>query len=91
MGDRGRLTGRCPAADATNAAAAGKGGDLAKKMLLPALYRLTERGLLKVPVVGVAYSDFDDEALRAHARQSVTDAGHMSPTAAGYFEVIEME
>jgi len=51
-------------------------GDLAKKMLLPALYRLTERGMLKVPVVGVAYSDFDDEALRANARQSVVDAGY---------------
>jgi glucose-6-phosphate 1-dehydrogenase len=51
-------------------------GDLAKKMLLPALYRLTERGMLKVPVVGVAYSDFDDEALRAHARQSVIEAGY---------------
>ena len=51
-------------------------GDLAKKLLLPALYRLTERDLLKVPVVGVAYSDFDDDALRAHARQSVIDAGY---------------
>jgi glucose-6-phosphate 1-dehydrogenase len=51
-------------------------GDLAKKMLLPALYKLTERGLLTVPVVGVAYSDFDDEALRAYARQSVIDAGY---------------
>ena len=50
-------------------------GDLAKKMLLPALYRLTERDMLKVPVVGVAYSDFEDEALRAHARQAVIDAG----------------
>ena len=51
-------------------------GDLAKKMLLPALYKLTERGMLTAPVVGVAYSDFDDEALRAHARQSVIDAGY---------------
>jgi glucose-6-phosphate 1-dehydrogenase len=51
-------------------------GDLAKKMLLPALYQLTARGLLKVPVVGVAYSDFDDEALREHARESVIAAGH---------------
>ena len=51
-------------------------GDLAKKMLLPALYKLTERGLLTVPVVGVAYSDFDDAALREHARQSVLDAGY---------------
>ncbi|GAA2024431.1 glucose-6-phosphate dehydrogenase [Catenulispora yoronensis] len=51
-------------------------GDLAKKMLLPALYKLTERGLLKVPVVGVAASDWDDEALRKHARESVAEAGY---------------
>ena len=51
-------------------------GDLAKKMLLPALYKLTERELLKVPVVGVAASDFDDMALRAHARRAVMDAGY---------------
>ena len=51
-------------------------GDLAKKMLLPALYKLTERGELKVPVIGVAASDRDDEALRKHARQSVLDAGY---------------
>jgi glucose-6-phosphate 1-dehydrogenase len=51
-------------------------GDLAKKMLLPALYKLTERELLKVPVVGVAVSDWDDEKLREHARQSVIDAGY---------------
>jgi glucose-6-phosphate 1-dehydrogenase len=51
-------------------------GDLAYKMLLPALYKLTERGMLTVPVVGVAYADFDDAALRAHARQSLIDAGY---------------
>ncbi|NUR28794.1 MAG: glucose-6-phosphate dehydrogenase, partial [Catenulispora sp.] len=51
-------------------------GDLAKKMLLPALYKLTERGELKVPVIGVAASDWDDETLRKHARQSVLDAGY---------------
>lgn len=51
-------------------------GDLAKKMLLPALYKLTERSLLKVPVVGVAASDWDDAKLREHARQAVVDAGY---------------
>jgi len=49
-------------------------GDLAKKMLLPALYRLTERDLLGVPVVGVAASDWDDAALRDHARASISAA-----------------
>ncbi|NUR60865.1 MAG: glucose-6-phosphate dehydrogenase [Catenulispora sp.] len=51
-------------------------GDLAKKMLLPALYKLAERDLLKVPVVGVAASDWDDDSLREHARQWIIDAGH---------------
>ncbi|MBO2448223.1 glucose-6-phosphate dehydrogenase [Actinomadura barringtoniae] len=48
-------------------------GDLAKKMLLPALYRLTARGELNVPVIGVAKSDWDDEALRSHAREAIAD------------------
>lgn len=49
-------------------------GDLARKMLLPALYHLTARGDLTVPVVGVASTGWDDAALRAHARQAVTEA-----------------
>jgi len=49
-------------------------GDLAKKKILPALYRLTERGELTVPVVGVALTDWDDDALRAH----VADCVHAS-------------
>ena len=51
-------------------------GDLAKKMLLPALYKLTERDMLKVPVIGVAASDWDAAKLREHARQSVVEAGY---------------
>lgn len=53
----------------------GISGDLAKKMLLPALYRLTESGRLTVPVIGVAATDWDDDALRAHAREAITAAG----------------
>ncbi|MGW3558761.1 glucose-6-phosphate dehydrogenase [Streptomyces sp. NPDC000963] len=49
-------------------------GDLAKKMLLPALYRLTEDDRLTVPVIGVAAGDWDDEALRRHAREAVAAA-----------------
>jgi glucose-6-phosphate 1-dehydrogenase len=41
-------------------------GDLARKKIIPALYRLTGRGELAVPVIGVALTDFDDERLRAH-------------------------
>ncbi|MDT0614328.1 glucose-6-phosphate dehydrogenase [Streptomyces lancefieldiae] len=50
-------------------------GDLARKMLLPALYRLTESGKLTVPVIGVAAGDWDDDALRGHAREAVVAAG----------------
>ncbi|MFJ8750032.1 glucose-6-phosphate dehydrogenase [Streptomyces sp. NPDC102441] len=53
----------------------GISGDLAKKMLLPALYRLTESGRLGVPVIGVAAVDWDDDALRGHAREAVAAAG----------------
>ncbi|MFD0037169.1 glucose-6-phosphate dehydrogenase [Streptomyces anulatus] len=53
----------------------GISGDLAKKMLLPALYRLTDSGKLTVPVIGVAATDWDDDALRRHAREAVAAAG----------------
>ena len=46
-------------------------GDLAHKKILPALYRLTERGELTVPVVGVALTDWDTAALRKHAAEAV--------------------
>jgi glucose-6-phosphate 1-dehydrogenase len=54
-------------------------GDLAYKKLFPALQRLTEGGVLRdTPVVGVARSDWDDEALRRRAREGVEAAveGH---------------
>ncbi|MYR83338.1 glucose-6-phosphate dehydrogenase [Streptomyces filamentosus] len=53
----------------------GISGDLAKKMLLPALYRLTESGKLTVPVIGVAATDWDDDSLRRHAREAVAAEG----------------
>jgi glucose-6-phosphate 1-dehydrogenase len=46
-------------------------GDLARKMILPALYRLTARGLLDVPVIGVARSGWDRDRLRERVRESV--------------------
>ena len=49
-------------------------GDLAKKMTFDALYALERRGTLDVPVIGVAINDWDDEALRKHARESVEAA-----------------
>ncbi len=50
----------------------GISGDLAKKMTFRALYRLEATGKLKTPIVGVAIDEWDDEKLRAHAREAVT-------------------
>jgi glucose-6-phosphate 1-dehydrogenase len=49
-------------------------GDLAKKMIIPALYGLTARGVLDMPVIGVAHGDVDITALRKHAHDSVAMA-----------------
>jgi glucose-6-phosphate 1-dehydrogenase len=51
----------------------GISGDLAKKMTFRALYRLEARGKLDCPIVGVAIDDWDDEKLRAHAREAIGD------------------
>ncbi|MFI6503282.1 glucose-6-phosphate dehydrogenase [Nonomuraea typhae] len=45
-------------------------GDLAYKMLLPALYRLTADGVLDLPIVGVAKTDLDLAGLRERARRA---------------------
>jgi glucose-6-phosphate 1-dehydrogenase len=52
----------------------GATGDLAHKMLWPALYRLDERGELTVPVVGVARTDQDTDQLRSWVAESVRAA-----------------
>jgi glucose-6-phosphate 1-dehydrogenase len=52
----------------------GIAGDLAKKMIIPALYRLTARGALDVPVIGVDRGDLDPAGLRRHVRESVEAA-----------------
>jgi len=49
----------------------GISGDLARKMTFRALYRLEAAGELSCPIVGVAIDDWDDEKLRAHAREAI--------------------
>ncbi|MFC4913501.1 glucose-6-phosphate dehydrogenase [Actinomadura gamaensis] len=49
-------------------------GDLARKSLLPALYRLAERGRLRLPVIGVTRRSWTDDDLRDHARAAIGDA-----------------
>jgi glucose-6-phosphate 1-dehydrogenase len=46
-------------------------GDLARKMIFPALYGLTARGELTVPVVGVARTDENLDELRKNVASSV--------------------
>jgi glucose-6-phosphate 1-dehydrogenase len=49
-------------------------GDLAHKMIFPALYALVKRGALNVPVVGVASPKWSLEQLRNHAKDSMKDS-----------------
>ncbi|MEV0347627.1 glucose-6-phosphate dehydrogenase [Nonomuraea sp. NPDC050680] len=64
--------------EATKAAGAlvlfGITGDLARKMVLPALYQLTAKGELDLPIIGVAKTDLDLDGLREHARAACGDA-----------------
>jgi glucose-6-phosphate 1-dehydrogenase len=50
-------------------------GDLARKMTFRSLYRLERRGLLDVPVIGVAVDDMTDDQLRQRARESIDQTG----------------
>jgi len=50
-------------------------GDLAHKMIFPALYAMVKSGALKVPVIGVASSKWSLAQLRKHAKDSIKQAG----------------
>jgi glucose-6-phosphate 1-dehydrogenase len=50
-------------------------GDLARKMIFPALYAMSKRGVLDVPVVGVAASKWSLAQLRRRATESVRNSG----------------
>jgi glucose-6-phosphate 1-dehydrogenase len=52
----------------------GASGDLARKQIFPALYAMAKRGVLNVPVIGVAYSNWNLEHLQARLRDSVAQA-----------------
>ncbi len=52
----------------------GATGDLARKQIYPALYAMTKRGVLNVPVIGVAHSNWTLEQLHARVRDSVAQA-----------------
>jgi glucose-6-phosphate 1-dehydrogenase len=62
-------------ADADALVVFGITGDLAKKMTFRSLYRLEKRGLLNVPVIGVAADKLTTEQLRDRAREAIQDTG----------------
>ena len=50
-------------------------GDLAHKMIFPALYAMVKSGALKVPVIGVAFPKWSLERLQRRAIDSIKRAG----------------
>ncbi len=59
----------------------GATGDLAYKMIFPALQAMVKRGRLDVPIIGVAKPDWNAEKFRARVRESVTERGGLDPAA----------
>jgi glucose-6-phosphate 1-dehydrogenase len=53
----------------------GATGDLAHKMIFPALYRMAKRDVLGFPVIGVASSPWNTEQLGARARDGIEQFG----------------
>ncbi|MGB7851506.1 MAG: glucose-6-phosphate dehydrogenase, partial [Candidatus Sulfotelmatobacter sp.] len=50
-------------------------GDLAHKMIFPALYAMAKRGTLKVPVIGVAFPKWSLERLHKRVTDSIRRSG----------------
>jgi len=50
-------------------------GDLAHKMIFPALYAMVKRGTLTVPVIGVAFPNWSLERLHKRATDSIEQSG----------------
>ena len=57
-------------------------GDLAHKMIFPALYAMVKRGTLNVPVIGVASSPWSTDRLHKQAIDSIKQAGKIDDPAA---------
>src|ERR1700677_2188454 len=52
-------------------------GDLAHKMIFPALYAMVKRGDLKVPVIGVALPNWSLDRLHRRVTDSIKRSGGM--------------
>jgi len=57
----------------------GATGDLAYKMIYPALQAMIKRGRLDVPIIGMARPSWSLDKLRARARASVSEHGGLDP------------
>lgn len=55
----------------------GATGDLARRMIFPSLYAMARRGLLDVPVIGVASSKLNMAQLRKHVADSIRQSGKL--------------
>jgi glucose-6-phosphate 1-dehydrogenase len=77
-----RIVGANGARDSDALVVFGVTGDLAHKMIFPALYALTRKGALKVPVIGVASSKLSLAQLRSSAGDSIRAGGRVSDRAA---------
>jgi glucose-6-phosphate 1-dehydrogenase len=70
-----RKSGLAQVSDAADALVVfGLTGDLARRMTFPALYRLTEQGLLTCTVIGVGRRPLREDELAEHAREAVRAA-----------------
>jgi glucose-6-phosphate 1-dehydrogenase len=78
MADSERIFGADAAVRSDALVLFGVTGDLAHKMIFPALYALTKRGALKVPVIGVASSKWNLAQLRSRATDSIRAGGRVS-------------
>jgi glucose-6-phosphate 1-dehydrogenase len=50
-------------------------GDLAHKMIFPALYAMAKRGALNVPVIGVALPKWSAKRLHERVQDSIKQSG----------------
>jgi glucose-6-phosphate 1-dehydrogenase len=59
----------------------GASGDLAYKMIFPALQAMIRRGHFDAPVIGVAKADWNLEHLKVRAKDSLEKHGTLDPAA----------
>ncbi|HZA87220.1 MAG TPA: glucose-6-phosphate dehydrogenase, partial [Acidimicrobiales bacterium] len=59
----------------------GATGDLAHKKIFPAVYEMERAGHCGIPVIGVASREWDDDALRDHARDAIGAKGEIDERA----------